>query len=162
MGLTDPSHLTRSLLSLRSISLKKIAGKDLIDNKELLGLFHATRSAVNEYQTKHQIPEMKIVLERMPDPITFETRPYFFEAYRVVYEIILLPVSIIVAVVLPLTGIPLVVLVLAFNLVVRIVMHRRNSRITEALHQVAGSCSSIEMLVRNNESYVSAKAQPAI
>lgn len=153
----EAAHLNRSLLSLRSICLKKVEGKDLIDNKELLGLFHATRAAVHGYQKQHQIPEMEIVMERMPDPSSFETRPYFFEAYRYMYEIILLPISLIIAVIYPLIGIPLVILVLAFNVIVRVLMYQRNSRIIDALHQVAGACSSIELLVRNNESYISVK-----
>ncbi len=153
----EPSHLNRSLLSLRSICLKKIAGKDLIDNKELLGLFQTTRTVIREYQQQHQIPEMEIVLERMPDPVTFETRPFFFEAYRYVYEIILLLIGMVTAFFSPWIGLPLLLLVLIVDITVRILMNRRNSRIIDALHQIAGGCSSIEMLVRNNESYITAK-----
>lgn len=140
---------------MRSVCLKKIEGKDLVDNRELLELFRTTRQVVHDYQQRHALPELEMALERLPDPATLETRPLGFEAYHYVYEIILAIIAGVVVFLSPIFGLLLILLFGSFDIGVRIYMARRNARIKDALRQIADACSAIEMLVRNNESYKS-------
>lgn len=149
----EVTHLSRSLQSLRSICLKKISNKDLVDDKELLGLFRTTRGVILNYQRENQLPELQIVLDRLPDPSSFEKRPPLFEGYRFVYTLGMALISGVLFLLSPFFGLGLLILVTGFDIFVRLYMARRLSVINDNLRQIADACSSIEMVIRNNETY---------
>jgi hypothetical protein len=149
----EPAHLSRSLQSLRSICLKKINSKDLIDDKELLGLFRTVREVILKYQQQHQLPELKIVLERLPEPATFEKNPNLFQSYRLVHALLFYLSGVVMFFVSPFAGIGLILLITALHIVVLLYMKARRTRINAQLRQIADACSAVEMVVTNNETY---------
>lgn len=149
----EAAHLPRSLQSLRSICLKKINSKDLIDDKELLRLFRTVREVVMNYQRENQLPELQIVIERLPDPASFEKRPFIFEGYRYVYTLVIHLMGGVLLLFAPWVGLGLILLGTAFDVFVRLYMAARRARINDSLRQIADACSSIEMVIRNNETY---------
>lgn len=149
----EVSHLSRSLQSLRSICLKKINNKNLVDDKELLGLFRTVREVVMNYQRENQLPELQMVIERLPDPSSFEKRPFIFEGYRYVYTLVIHLMGGVLLLFAPWVGLGLILLGTAFDVFVRLYMAARRARINDSLRQIADACSSIEMVIRNNETY---------
>jgi hypothetical protein len=67
-----PHHLLVSVQSLQSICTKKNSGTDLIDNAALTQLTGQVRTELRAYNEVHDIPELKIILNRFPEPRSYE------------------------------------------------------------------------------------------
>lgn len=147
-----PENLVRSLLSLQSICRKKVNGKDLVDDKELLSFFNSVKSSLENYQQHYRIPELAQLIEVLPPVNSFERERPSTHAVQLIFYIVLVP-CLFLSIFFPLTGIVLVALLVAAYYLLNIVRLRERKRIHEKLQRISEICDGVAMLIRNNETY---------
>lgn len=146
-------HLLVSVQSLQSICTKKQDGTELIDNAELTGLCREVRNELLEYNAAHRIPELGIILQRFPQPRSYEPEPRIMFFTSIVARLVGLFIGAL-TVTYPLIFFPLLIVWLICSLIATLSFRGRQDRIRDDLRQIAECCSTAVMLIRNNEEYI--------
>jgi hypothetical protein len=150
-----PHHLLVSVQSLQSVCTKKNSGTDLIDNAALTQLARQVRTELQAYNDLHDIPELKIILNRFPEPRSYEreSRIMFFTSIVARLMGFILGAM---TIFYPLIFIPLLFAWLICSATAYVGLSKRRRRIQDDMRQIAECCGTAVMLIRNNESYVMA------
>ena len=149
----QPHHLIVSVQSLQSICSQKNTGTELIDNAELTRLCWQVREELHAYNAVHDIFELRIILDRFPQPRSYDREPRLFFFTSLVARVIGLCIGML-SILNPLIFIPLLVVWLACSLIATLSFRGRRARIRDDMRQIAECCSTAVMLIRNNESYI--------